>query len=209
MHDKDSLSVLLSGWKKILLFGLIAAFVGAGLSLLFPLRYGVTMRLLIIQKQLATADPYTAMKVSERIADNLGQILYTTSFYEKVIGAHYNTDTSIFSDDEIKRRREWRKMIETQVMRGSGMLVVTVYHVDPAQAEQFARAIAFVLTIEGWQYVGGGDLQIKLVDEPLSSKWPVKPNIPANALTGFVLGALVGSAYVLVTKRKEGHIFHS
>ncbi|MBN1585460.1 hypothetical protein JW899_03780 [Candidatus Uhrbacteria bacterium] len=207
MSERDPLSILFSGWRKIILFGLIAALVGAGLSFVFPLKYGVTMRLLIIQKQLAAADPYTAMKASERIADNLGQVIYTTSFYDKVIGAHYNTDTSFFSEDEIRRRREWGKMVETQVMRGSGMLVTTVYHEDPEQAEQFARAIAFVLTTEGWEYIGGGDLQIRLVDEPLSSRWPVKPNIPGNALTGFVLGALVGCGYVWSSRRRDS-LFH-
>lgn len=207
MSERDPLTVILDGWKKIVIFGLIAAVVGAGLSLLFPLRYGATMRLLIIQKQLAAADPYTAMKASERIADNLGQIIYTTSFYEKVIEARYNTDTEIFSTDDTKRRRQWRDMIDTQVIRGTGMLQVEVYHEDVEQAEQFARAIAFVLTTEGWKYVGGGDLEIKLVDEPLRSRWPVKPNIPANALTGFVLGAAIGSVYVLSTDRKRRPVF--
>jgi capsular polysaccharide biosynthesis protein len=203
MPDRDPIATLSRGWKKIVAFGLLAAIVGAGLSLLFPLRYGVSMRLLIIQKQLAAADPYTAMKASERIADNLGQILYTTSFRDKVEQANYNTDFSIFADDDNKRRRQWRELIGTQVIRGTGMLQVEVYHEDPEQAEQFARAIAFVLTTEGWKYVGGGDLDISLVDEPLRSRWPVKPNIPGNALTGFVLGAVIGAVYVLSSERRR------
>jgi len=186
----------------IFLFGIVAAVFGAGLSFLFPLRYSSTMRLLIIQKQLSQADPYTAIKASESIADNLGQIIYTTSFFDKVMAAKFNIDQTIFSSDEIKKRKQWREMIGTQVVRGSGMLVVSVYHVDKAQAEQIARAIAFVLTTDGWQYVGGGDLQVKLVDQPLDSRFPVKPNIPANAFMGFVLGLIAGSGYVLAAERR-------
>lgn len=204
MQDYDYSQILKRGWKRILLFGLLAALLGAGLSFIFPLRYSSTMRLLLIQKSLSQADPYTAMRAAERIADNLGQIVYTTSFFDKVMQAEFNIDQSVFKADENARRKQWSQMIATQVVRGSGMLVVTVYHTDRAQAEQIARAIAFVLTTEGWQYVGGGDLQVKLVDQPLQSKWPVKPNIPANAFTGFVLGVIIGSIYILSVGRKRG-----
>jgi capsular polysaccharide biosynthesis protein len=196
--------VITRNWKKVVLFGLAAAIVGAGLSFLFPLQYSSTLRLLIIQKQLSQADPYTAIKASERIADNLGQIVYTTSFFDKVLEAGFNVDKSVFKTDDTKRRRQWRTMIDTQVIRGSGMLAVTVYHQDPEQASQIAQAIAFVLTTEGWEYVGGGDLQVKLVDEPLNSRYPVKPNVPANAFMGFVLGIMAGTGYVLSVARRHG-----
>lgn len=205
MHNQQShyLYALGKGWKKILLFALVTAFAGAGLSFLFPLRYSSSMRLLIIQQQLSQADPYTAIKASERISDNLAQIVYTTSFFDKVMGAKFNIDQSVFKSEESKKRKQWREMIETRVIRGSGMLVITVYHVDPQQAEQIARAVAFVLTTEGWQYVGGGDLDVKLVDEPLNSRFPVKPNIPANAFTGLILGIIAGTGMVLSSARKH------
>lgn len=205
MHTQEShyLYALGRGWKKIFLFALVTAFAGAGLSFLFPLRYSSSMRMLIIQNQLSQADPYTAIKASERISDNLAQIVYTTSFYDKVMGAKFNIDQSVFKPEESKKRKQWREMIETRVIRGSGMLVVTVYHEDVKQAEQISRAIAFVLTTEGWQYVGGGDLDVKLVDEPLNSRFPVKPNIPANAFMGFILGIIAGTGYVLSNARRH------
>ena len=204
MNESHYVHAITRSWRKILLFGLVAAVFGVGLSFLFPLRYSSTMRLLIIQKQLSQTDPYTAIKASESIADNLGQIIYTTSFFQKVMDAHFNIDQSVFKSDEIKKRKQWSDMIDTQVIRNSGMLAVTVYHTDPDQANQIARAIAFVLTTDGWQYVGGGDLQVKLVDDPLNSRFPVRPNIPANAFSGFVLGIIAGTGYVLFVTRKHG-----
>jgi len=203
MEDYQYTRALAGGWKRIVLFGLLAAIFGVGLSFVFPLRYSSTMRLLIIQKQLSQSDPYTAMKASERLSENLGQIIYTTSFFEKVLASEFNIDRTIFKADETKKRKQWSQMIATQVMSGSGMLVVTVYHTDPDQASQIARAISFVLTTEGWQYVGGGDLQVKLVDQPLQSKYPVKPNIPANAFAGFVLGLIAGAGQVLVAASRR------
>lgn len=201
------MQALADGSRRILLFALAAAVFGAGLSFLFPLQYSSAMRLLIIQKQLSQTDPYTAIKATESISDNLSQIVYTTSFFDKVMAAKFNIDQSIFPQDEIKKRKQWRSMIDTSVVRGSGMLVVTVYHKDPEQATQIARAIAFVLTTDGWQYVGGGDLQVKLVDDPLQSRWPVKPNIPQNAFTGLVLGIIAGFGYVIMTAKRRPVFF--
>lgn len=203
MQETNYMQAISDGWKRILLFAVVSALFGAALSFLFPLQYSSTMRLLIIQKQLSQADPYTAIKASERISDNLSQIIYTTSFFDKVMAAKFNIDQTVFKTDDSKRRKQWLEMIDTTVIRGSGMLVVTVYHKDAAQATQIGRAISFVLTTEGWQYVGGGDLEVKLVDEPLQSRWPVKPNIPANAFAGFVLGIIAGSAQVATSARKR------
>lgn len=205
MHSYEThyLYVISRGWKKILAFALLVSLAGAGLSFLFPLQYSSSMRMLVIQKQLSATDPYTAIKSSERISDNLAQIIYTTSFFDKVMNANFNIDKSIFKPEESKKRRQWREMIETRVVRDSGMLSVTVYHKDPLQAEQVSRAIAFVLALDGSQYIGGGDLEIKLVDAPLLSRYPVKPNIPANAILGFMLGLIIGTGSVLLDSRKH------
>lgn len=193
-------------WKnlgRILVIGLASAVAAAGMSLLFPLRYSATMRLLIIQKQFSQTDPYTAIKASERISDNLGQIVYTTSFYDKVMDEKFNIDKSVFSPDEITRRRQWSDMIAYTVVRGTGMLQISVYHTDPAQAMLISNAVANVLISEGWTYIGGGDLQVKMVDQPLRSRWPVKPNVPVNAFMGLILGLLAGTGYALVSVRKK------
>lgn len=203
MSETSYLSIMKQGWKRIALFALASAVFATAISFAFPLKYSSSMRLLILQKQLSASDPYTAIKASERIADNLAQIIYTTSFYDKVMDAKFNVDESYFGKDEVKKRRRWRDAISTQVVRGSGMLDVTVYHTDPNQAEQVSQAIAFVLTTEGSEYFGGGDLEVRLVDAPLVSDWPVRPNIPANALAGLVLGGIAGAGYLITVHQRR------
>lgn len=196
------INTIVNEWRKVIMFGVLAAVIAGALSFLFPLKKSATMSLLLIQKQLSQTDPYTAIKASERIADNLGSIIYTTSFFDKVRSSNFNIDWSILSNVERTRRKQWRDMIETQVVRGSGILMITVFNTKGEQANEIARAIAFILTTDGASYIGGGDLQVKLVDDPLVSRFPVKPNIPANILTGFALGVLGGAVYVLVVKKK-------
>jgi capsular polysaccharide biosynthesis protein len=86
--------------------------------------------------------------------------------------------------------------VDATVTRGTGLLEIQVYHMDIEQAELIARSVSAVLVTEGWTYTSGGSISIQLVDEPLDSRWPVRPNVPTNAFTGFFLGGLAGVAYV-------------
>ena len=95
-------------------------------------------------------------------------------------------------------RRLWRKTVDATVSRGSGLLSITTYHADVRQAEQIVRAVSFVLTNRVSEFTSGGNVIVRLIDAPLNSRWPVKPNIPTNIASGFFLGAFVGMAYVFV-----------
>ncbi|MBI4280587.1 hypothetical protein HY628_00135 [Candidatus Uhrbacteria bacterium] len=184
-------------WKRVLLMGILAALLAALLSFLRPLEYSSTIRLLVIQRSALGLDPYTAIRSAERVSENLANIVYTTSFFEKVMASGFSIDQNVFSSQETKRRNQWRRMVDTQVARGTGLLTISVYHRDREQAKQIASAIGAVLQLEGWTYVGGGDLQIRIVDTPLSSRYPVRPNIPLNAFTGLILGIIGGVGYVI------------
>ncbi len=182
----------------------IAAFAGLGLLLSLvitfvqPLKYSSTVRLLVLQDVGSTVDAYTATRSEERIAENLTNIIYFTTFFDQVMNAGFSIDAKSFPTQDYKRRREWAKTVSASVSRGSGLLSITAYARDVADAEQLARAVAFVLTEHADEYNSGGAVQVKLIDAPLNSRYPVKPNVFANAVSGLVLGGLVGCAYVLV-----------
>jgi capsular polysaccharide biosynthesis protein len=190
-------SIIMRGWSSIVLFAVLGLVLAVVISFLRPLEYSSTIRLLIIEN-IGTVDAYTAARSSERIAEDLATITYTTSFYEKVMDAGFGIDESYMPTDDYKRRKKWDKMISTTVARGTGLLTIKTYHTDVEQAERIAHAIAFVLTNEGWTYTSGGSITVRLVDEPLNSRWPSKPNIPANAFAGAVLGGLLGMVYVMI-----------
>lgn len=190
-------STLINFWHSIALFAAIGFFLGVALSFLRPLEYSSTTRLLILQ-QIGAVDAYTASRAAERVADDLANIIYTTTFYDKVIAASSNIDQDYFGDDEHKLRKKWGRTVDATVARGTGLLEIRVYHPDVEQAELIARAVAAVLVTEGWTFTSGGSISIQQVDEPLNSRWPVRPNIPVNGFTGFFLGGLAGVAYVFL-----------
>lgn len=191
------LSPLLNGWLTIVLAGVIGAAIAILLSLLRPLEYSSTTRILITQ-ELGAVDAYTASRSAERIADDLASVVYTSTFFDKVMSSGYAIDSSYFSDDEIKRRTEWQDAVSASVSRSSGLLSITAYHTDVDQAEELATAVAYVLTTEGWTYTSGGNITVQVVDAPLNSRYPVRPNLLVNGFSGLVLGLLGGAGYLLI-----------
>lgn len=205
------LTPVLSGWPTIFLLAAIGLLLGVLLSFVGPLEYSSTTRILITQ-ELGAVDAYTASRSVERIADDLATAVYTTKFREDVFEGEYGIDAEYFPDDEDRFRKKWEDTISTSVLRSTGFLTITAYHPDVNEAEKLALAVAEVLTQTGWTYTSGGNITVQLVDEPLNSRWPVRPNILVNAFSGFVLGAIAGVGYILIQVERVSRrhqIFHT
>ncbi len=180
------------------MFGLLGLVLALIISFVQPLRYSSSARLLILQDTGASVDAYTASRSEERIAENLSTIVYTSTFFDQVLASGFKIDANQFPKNDTLKRRMWSRMVGATVSRGTGLLTITAYHQDISQAEQLVRAVTFVLTGKAKEYTSSGNIQVKLVDAPLNSRWPVKPNIVANIGSGFFLGGLVGILYVLL-----------
>lgn len=201
---------LLRNWRTLAFAGALGLVLAVLLSFVRPLEYSSTTRLLITQ-ELGAVDAYTASRSAERIADDLASIVYTSTFYDKVMSSGYPVEESYFPNDALKRRKAWEEAVAVAVSRSSGLLTVKAYHPDVTQAEELARAVAYVLSTQGWTYTSGGNIAVQIVDEPLNSRYPVRPNLAVNGLSGLVLGILAGSGYVLIMTerlRRRHQVFH-
>lgn len=196
MHHSP-LSRIRHGWKMILILGIVVASLSGALSLLFPLEYRADAGILIISKSRYGVDPYTVVKSAERVGENLVQIMQTDDFFEKVKAQEgYSIDWNEFDSlTEQKKRKKWHKDMQGSVVFGTGVLNISAYNVDPQKAHDIAGASASTLVSKGWQYVGG-DVTLQVVNSPVVSEWPVRPNILMNALLGFLVGGLLGAFVV-------------
>lgn len=208
MYEESSpLSVLFRGWPTILFCAAAGLLLAAGLSFLRPLEYSSTTRILITLKT-TSVDAYEATRSVESIADQLANLLPTSEIYKNVFASGYNIDTSYFpQDNQTKFARKWGKAVEASVQRGSGLLTIRAYHPNPAQAQELANAVAFVFVTKGWDLSSGTGVTLKVVDEAVNSRYPVRPNFLLNGTSGFVLGFLVGSGYLLIedARRRGAH----
>ncbi len=200
MASTNILYLYARAWRLLLLVtlgGMIIALLGSAIQ---PLKFSSTIRLLITQTNATGVDPYTAIKSTERIGQNLTEIIYTSSFFNAVM-QQSGIDSTYFPQDEIDKRQEWKDTVETNVVAGTGIMEVTVYHKDRNQATAIAVAVAKELAAQAPNYFGYS-VRLQIIDDPLPSRFFAKPDFLRNGALGALFGFLVGSLWVLV-KMKE------
>lgn len=202
------ISLIFKHWKLVFFWGLFFAAISVGLSLLFPRQYSADSQILIITRDRYGVDPYTQAKAAERIGENLAQIMKTADFYNKVMASEFtfNKDSWKNISTERLRRKNWQKDVLANVVYGTSLMKITVYRDSVQEAAALSNAVTQTITAHGWEYVGG-DVVIKIVGEPLVSRWYARPNFAMNGLSGFIVGAFLAALWTVRYKRH--HVFGS
>lgn len=188
--------------KLIIGWGMVFAVISFLASLFFPQQYSAETQVLIISRDRGGVDPYTQAKSAERIGENLAQVMLTTDFYNKVLTAgNTNFDKSVWQNlNERDQRKKWVEDVQAQMSYGSSLLNIKAYSRTPDDAKALAQAVTDTVATRGWEYVGG-DVAIKVVNNPLVSRWPTRPNYPMNAAAGFAVGMILSSWWVVKYKK--------
>ncbi|MBP9869212.1 hypothetical protein KBC59_01470 [Patescibacteria group bacterium] len=202
MASTNYLRLFLFSWRMIALGTLIGAILALGFSFAQPLRYSSTERVLITQTNTAGIDPYTAIKSTERIAQNLVEIIYTSSFFNAVM-SNSQVDPAYFPTDEIAKRKKWRETIETNVSAGTGVMSILAYHTNRDQATELAVKVAEQLSQVAPNYFGFS-VRVQIIDDPLPSRFFAKPDFLRNTLFGAVIGFLFAAAWVFGRVKSNG-----
>lgn len=203
MMHASPLSVLKRRSKSLFGVGLIVAILALIFSLLLPLEYRADAQLLVVSKTRYGVDPYTAVKSAERVGENLEKIVKTDVFYNQVFAQpNYQLDANDFRGlTDRERRKKWEKTMHASVAFGTGVLNVSAYHTDPAQAKAYAAAAMDALVQNGWEFVGG-DVTLKVINRPVVTSIPVRPNLVTNAIAGFLVGVLFAAVRALRKKHR-------
>lgn len=191
--------------RRSLIVGIIlAAFIlTAALTFLQPLKYSVKSRLLIAQN-LSGADPYTVSKSNQYLSNLFSQVVYSSSFFNLTTGAGFNIDTAYFGNDYKSQMKIWKKTIEARSVGDTGIMEIYIYHPNTYQAQQIALAVNQTLISKSFNYQKGGDqVNISVIDQPLISSFPVKPNLILNFIAALLLGAIAAGLYIYFFPEKE------
>lgn len=177
------------------LVGAILAVLGTGLTMIiFPLKYGASATILVMPHAAPSLDPYTTSKAAERIGQNLAEVIHSSQFFGRVLAASTGIDQTYFPTDELQRRQLWNNSVDASVIYNTGILQITAYHPDKIQAVGLAGAVAGVLTASGNDFALSG-ADYRLLDTPVASRFPAKPNLAVVAVVGFLGGFLLSLAY--------------
>lgn len=207
MASYEPSALISAHWRFILGIGFLVAVISMGVSLLWPLEYQAQARVLItpsVSSQGEIFDQFTALKSAEQMGKTLTQVTHTTLFQNRVIQAPYDIQAGRFEKDPRKRRKEWAKKVSAEMIPGSGVLVLSVFDEDVYRAEQLAQAVAEVLVMTGAEYLPGR-VDIRIVDPPIVSRFPMRPNVLLRALVGLVFGVIIAMVYALSMPHNKQH----
>ena len=194
MASPNIVRIFVKSWRFIAISSVLGLVLAIGFSLIQPLRYSSTVRLLITQTNVTGMDPYTAVKSTERIAQNLAEVIYTSSFYNAVM-AGGTIDAAYFPQDEIAKRDKWKQAVATAVVPGTGVMSVTAYHPSRDQAQAIAVRVAQEISSQAPNFFGYS-VRVQIIDDPLPSRFFAKPDFKTNAIFGAIAGFLIATAWV-------------
>jgi len=199
---------LLSKRKQtVIIIALLILLLTAVFTLVQPFKYGSNLKVLVIQNFSANTDPYVASKSNEYLSNILSKVIYSNSFYNSVLASMFNIDKNYFSGNVKKQMKKWSKTVDAKAINDSGIITINVYHTNRSQTEQIARSIGYTLQTKHSLYHGGGDnVKIRIIDEPITGNFPVKPNVVLNLVLGLIVGLSFALSYVYLFPEERFNI---
>lgn len=187
----------------LIIFVLIAILITA----LLPFKYGSSLRLLTVHSFKETTDPYMVSKSNEHLSNLLSKITYSNLFFENIKSTAFNIDKDYFGDNEKKQMETWKKTVRSKSIGDTGIMAIDVYHTDRDQAREIARAIVFIIKRDHDLYHGfGKSVEIKEIDKPITSTFPVKPNIVLNLTLAVIFSIIFSLSYIYLFPEEDKNI---
>ena len=197
------IEILKKYWHLFLLLVILVTASSFGISAIQKSEYKSEVKLLVIQNQGQRLDAYTAARSAQTIGEVISKMVYTSSFFDRVLTSKFEIEDDFGSDPE-DRKEKWEDRVRVRLSDETGSIQLSVYHEDRKQAEQIAFGIAHAMINYGEHYHGGGSqIEIKMVDLPITSDKTVRPNILLNTVAGFGLGILLSLVIVVLMGSKK------
>lgn len=166
------------------------------ISLLGGLKYSARSKVLVFQDNASLNDAYTVSRSNEYLSSLLSQVVYSSSFFNMVIeNPQYKIDSNYFSGGYADRLKKWRKTVATKSVNDTGIIEVNVFHEVPDQARMISLAVNDVLINKNSNYHGGQGVTVNVLDQPLVSDYPDKPNLFFNFIFSLFLGLFLAIMY--------------
>lgn len=159
--------------------------------------YSSMARVLVIQDQEQKIDAYIASKASESVAKNLKKSLTSSSFRNKVLENFSDANINLSNVSEKARRKEWIQTVNAKLIPNNSILEITTYNQSPVFSEKLLNNVLLTLLENHKSYHGGGDsINLQIIDYPLTSRYPVKPDWLLNLVLSIILGIFFSASII-------------
>lgn len=206
--DLNEYLALLLKRKQTILFILLVCFAAAiVLIAVQPLKYGSTSRLLVSQSFSPSTDAYNISRTNDYLGNLFGNVVTSDFFYKDVLSSGYNIDEQYFKKEGSygDMMEKWSKTVKVGTLgNGSGIIEVEVYHPDKEQVAQISEAVNYVLKNKNESYHGlGGGVFVRIIDKPVVSDYPVKPDLLVIFPLTFLVGLGIAFLYIYLLPQEK------
>lgn len=206
MEFNEFLNLIKRKTQTIFTIIFVAAMLVIIVSLASSLKYSVSSRLLVIQDS-SVSDVYSLSRSNEYLGNLFAQVVYSSSFYDQVLSSRYNVEKGYFSGDYGQQLKKWRKTVNTKTQGDTGIIEVNVYHPQVNEAQKIALAVNDILINNNKDYQGNQNIKVKILDQPLASSYPTKPNIVLNVMATIFLAFIFSLFYIYILPEEKYNIY--
>lgn len=203
MDTKDFLQLFKKRKTTVISITLIFVIIGLIVTLLQPLKYSSKSRLLILQPN-TSSDAYTVSKSNEYVGGLISEVIYSGSFLDSLKASNSIFDRNYFNDTYKKNVKKWGETVFARSSGSTGVIDIEIYHTNPEEAKNISNAVnQLIISGQSPYKFNPEQTKISIIDEPVVSSFPVKPNIPVNLALSLLFGFLAGCSYIYLFPKER------
>jgi capsular polysaccharide biosynthesis protein len=203
MDNKDFLKLFKKRKTAVISITLVFVIIALIISLVQPLKYRSRSRLLILQPN-TSADAYSVARSNEYVGGLISEVIYSGSFLDSLKGSTAVFDRNYFSDTYKKNIKKWRKTVFARSGGDTGIIEIEIYHTNPEEAKRISLAVnQLIISGQSPYKFNPYTTKINVIDEPVVSSFPVKPNIPVNLAISIIFGFIAGCSYIYLFPKER------
>lgn len=205
--DKNTSQFLELVRSKFMFLALLGILMGS-LSFLFVVvkekNFRVASEYLIVQDVKTGPQDFASVSRSvQYISKVMGEAIYSELFIAEVIKTG-KMDSEHLPFNKKDRLEEWSKIIKVDRDTDLGLIRVAVLDNDQQTALDISQGVQEVLTTRNFLFRGSGqDVDFRVLSGPIVEKNPTLPNVLLSIVSGFLLGELLGLAFIY--RRQAGY----
>ena len=203
MDTKDFIQLAKKRKMTVINITLIFVIIGLIITLAQPLKYRSKSRLLILQPNTA-ADAYAVARSNQYVGGLISEIIYSGSFLDSLNASTFSFNRSMFNGSYKQNLKLWGKTVYAKSGGDTGVIDIEIYHTNPEEAKNISIAVNELIVSGQSPYkFNANQTKISVIDQPVVSTFPVKPNVPINLAMSLLFGFLSGCSYIYLFPKKQ------
>ena len=203
MDTSDFIKLIKKRKTAMIITILIFVIVGLIVTLGQPLKYRAKSRLLILQPNTG-ADAYAIAKSNEYVGGLISEVIYSGSFLDSLNTSGYTFDRNYFNGNYKDNVEKWKKTVSAKSSGDTGVIDIEIYHTNPEEALKISQAVNQLIISGQSPYRFNPDqTKLNVIDQPVVSSFPVKPNLLVNLALSLLFGFLAGCSYIYLFPKEK------